>query len=126
MRKVFFTVLIALFTVTASNAEGIAGKWNAKMDSQMGSMELIFTFNVDGEKLTGSISTGMGDMGDMQITNGKVSGNEFSFDVDMMGTAIKHKGKLDGEVIKLKVEMPEGGPGGEQGPGEMTLTKVKE
>lgn len=124
MKKLFFTLLIALFAITVSDAEEIAGKWKTKMDSQMGSMELTFTFNVDGEKLTGSVNTGMGDMGDMKITNGKVTGNEFSFDVDMMGSPIKHKGKLDGEVIKLKVEMPEGGPGGEQGPGEMTLTKV--
>lgn len=122
MKKAILTVLVALFAVIASNAEGIDGKWKAKMESQMGSMELTFTFKVDGEKLTGSIST---DMGDMDITNGKVTGNEFSFDIDMMGNPIPHKGKLEGDVIKLKAEMPDGGPGGGQGPGEMTLTKVE-
>ena len=122
MKKVFLTVLVALFAIIASNAEGIDGKWKTKMESQMGSMELTFTFKVDGEKLTGSIST---EMGDMEITNGKVNGNEFSFDIDMMGNPIPHKGKLDGGVIKLKAEMPDGGPGGGQGPGEMTLTKVE-
>ena len=121
MKKVLFTVLIAIFAITASNAQGIAGKWKSSFDSGQGAMELTFNFKVDGEKLTGTINT---DMGDMEIINGKVNGSEISFDVDMMGGAITHKGKLEGEVIKLKVVMPEGG----QGPDgiEMTLKKAEE
>jgi hypothetical protein len=121
MKKVLLTVFIALFTVLASNAEGIAGKWKSSFESGQGAMELTFNFKVDGEKLTGTI---ISEMGDMEITNGKINGNELSFDIDMMGSAIKHKGKLEGEIIKLKVEMPEGG----QGPDgiEMTLKKAEE
>ena len=122
MKKLLFTVLIALFTVVVSNAEGIAGKWKSTFESPQGSMELTFNFKVDGEKLTGTVSS---EMGDMEITNGKVSGNEISFDVEAMGSPIKHKGKLDGDVIKLKVIMPEGGQGPEGGI-EMTLKKAKE
>ena len=119
MKKVLFTVLIALFTVVASNAEGIAGKWKSTFESPQGSMELTFNFKVDGEKLTGTIKS---EMGDMEITNGKVSGNEISFDVDAMGSSISHKGKLEDGVIKLKVEMPEGGQGTDGM--EMTLKKA--
>jgi hypothetical protein len=121
MKKVLLTVLIAIVAITVSNAEGIAGKWKASFDSGQGAMELTFNFKVDGEKLTGTVSS---QMGDMEITNGKVSGNEISFDVDAMGSSIKHKGKLVGEEIKLKVEMPEGGPGGDGM--EMTLKKAEE
>ncbi len=121
MKKVLLTVFIALIAIVTSNAEGVAGKWKTSFDSGQGAMELTFNFKVDGEKLTGTVSS---EMGDMEITNGKVSGNEISFDVDAMGSTIKHKGKLEGEVIKLKVEMPEGGPGGEGM--EMTLKKAEE
>ena len=121
MKKVLLTAAIALFAVISSNAEGISGKWKSTFEGPQGSMELTFNFKVDGEKLTGTVSS---EMGDMEITNGKVSGNEISFDVDAMGSSITHKGKLEDEVIKLKVEMP----GGEQGPDgmEMTLKKVEE
>lgn len=120
MKKLLFTVIVAVFAVFSANAEGINGKWKATVEGPQGSMEMTYTFKVDGETLTGSIST---PMGDLEINNGKVNGNEFSFDIDMMGTAMPNKGKLEGDVIKLSMEMPGGGQGG---PGEMTLTKVEE
>ena len=119
MKNLLLTVFIALFSVFTSQAEGIAGKWKTSVESPQGSMEMTFTFNVDGEKLTGSIST---PMGEVEISNGKINGNEFSFDIDMMGNTMPHKGKLEGDVIKLKVEMPEGGQGPDMG--EMVLTKA--
>ena len=122
MKKILLTVFIALIAIVVTNAEGISGKWKSSFESGQGAMELTFNFKVDGEKLTGKVTS---EMGDMEITNGKVSGNEISFDVDAMGSAIKHKGKLEGEVIKLKVEMPEGMQGAEGGM-EMTLKKVVE
>ena len=120
MKKVLLTMFITIITVLAGQAEGIGGKWKTSMESPQGSMELTFVFKVDGAKLTGTVSS---PMGDIEISNGKVNGNEFSFDIDVMGNTMPHKGKLDGEVIKLKVDMPDGGMGG---PGEMTLKKVKE
>ena len=121
MKKLVLTVFIAVFAVMTSNAEGIGGKWKTSMESPQGSMELTFVFKVDGAKLTGTVSS---PMGDIEISNGKVNGNEFSFDIDVMGNTMPHKGKLDGEVIKLKVDMPDGG--GMGSPSEMTLKKVNE
>jgi hypothetical protein len=59
-------------------------------------------------------------MGEMPFSNGKVDGKEFSFDLDMMGTTIKHKGTVEGNEIKMKSE---GGPGAGN---EMILKKVVE
>lgn len=123
MKKLLLTVLVAVFAVMASHAEGISGKWKTSFESPQGNMELTFTFKVDGDKLTGSITT---PMGDTEISNGKVSGNELSFDIDMMGNTMPHKGNLEGDVIKLKMEMPGGGQSGPGGPGEMILKKVEE
>jgi hypothetical protein len=46
----------------------------------------------------------------------------------MNGTAIKHKGVIDGDIIKMTVEGlggPDGEGAGPDGGREMTLTRVK-
>jgi hypothetical protein len=120
MKKVLLTAFIAFLCVFVSHAAKIDGKWKTSMENQDGNMEITFVFKVDGEKLTGTVST---PMGEMAISNGKISGNDFSFDVDMGGMALTHKGKIDGEVLKMKVDMPQDFGAGS--PGEMTLTKVE-
>jgi hypothetical protein len=79
----------------------IDGNWIGKINGQQGEMELKFTFKVDGDKLTGKNST---PMGEVDLSNGVVNGNDFSFDVDMQGMSIVHKGKyLDDDSIEIKV-----------------------
>ena len=81
----------------------IDGKWLGKISSPQGDMELTFTFKVDGDTLTGSSAS---QMGEMELTNGKVNGNEFSFDVDAGGMSISHKCKyLDDDSIEVKVNV---------------------
>jgi hypothetical protein len=127
MKKLVFSLLVLIAGTVFSYAAEIDGKWKGTFGAPGGGegMELTFTFKADGEKLTGSITT---QMGDMQFTNGKISGKEFSFDVDMQGMVIKHKGTIDGDTIKMKVEgfgAPEGGDGGPaQEP--MILKRVKQ
>ena len=124
MKKLMFTFVVLFLGTVFSYAADIDGKWKGSVagggpDGGAGqAMELVFNFKADGEKLTGSITT---PMGEMAFTNGKISGKELSFDVDMNGTAIKHKGVIDGDTIKLKVE----GMGGPDGGTDMTLTRVK-
>ncbi len=77
----------------------INGKWIGNISSPQGDMELTFTFKVDGNTLTGKNSSAMGEN---ELTNGIVNGNEFSFDVDTGGMIIKHKCKyLDDDTIDV-------------------------
>jgi len=125
MKKLLLTVLIGVFAFAISHAEGISGKWKASLEGPQGSIELTFTYKVDGTKLTGTVSS---PMGDEQIKNGKVNGNDFTYEVSMMDNTVKYNGKLEKDVIKLTMKFPEGGPGGpggDGGPGEMTLKKVE-
>lgn len=122
-----FTFLVLFFGTVLSYAAEIDGKWKTSFAGPDGGegMEIVFTFKADGEKLSGSVST---PMGEMQFDNGKITGNELSFDVDMNGTAIKHKGVIEGDTIKLTVDGfggPDGGDGGPEGGREMTLNRVK-
>ena len=77
----------------------IDGKWIGKVNGPQGEMELTFTFKVDGDTLTG---TDTSPMGEIKLTNGVVNGNEFSFDVDTGGMVINHKCKyLDDDTIDV-------------------------
>lgn len=118
-KKLIFFTLMLIAGINVCHASKIDGKWKTTMD---GGMELTFTFKVVGDTvLTGTVS---GQMGDMPILNGKIKGNEFSFDIDMGGSLMPHKCKLEGEVIKMKVDLP-ADMGGGNGPTEMILKKVE-
>src|SRR5262245_20554234 len=79
----------------------VAGAWEAKFKTDDGGELLLkFDLKTDGEKLTGTVKS---DQGDGAI-NGKVSGDDISFDVEFSGNTITHKGKLAGKEIKLKVK----------------------
>lgn len=95
---------VILFLIMASScfAAGIEGTWKAKMQGPGGDMELTFVFKMVGEKLTGTLES---PNGDIEITNTKVDGKEFSFDVSFNEMLIKHKCTLkEDDTISMKVE----------------------
>lgn len=116
MKKLYFTVLFMLAFAFFGIAQGIDGKWEATIESPQGEMEMTFTFAVDGETLTGTWEMPM--MGEVELENGVVSGNEFSFDLDIMESTVTHEGKLEEDVITLTSDMMQGQ--------ELTLTRVEE
>jgi hypothetical protein len=93
-------------------AADISGKWTAQVPGRGGQpQETTFTFKVEGDKLTGTVS---GQQGDTPIADGKVSGDEISFTVtrERQGATIKqlYKGKVAGDEIKF-TRSAEGGQG---------------
>jgi hypothetical protein len=105
---------------TLSRPVDINGRWLSKFETPDGeTMELTFTFKVDGDKLTGKVESAMGEI---ELTNGKVKGDEFSFDVDLGGNTIGHDCKISGDEIKMKVK----GLGGDesQPAREFTLKRI--
>jgi hypothetical protein len=116
LRKILLGFLFTICMIGISSASNIDGKWMAKMSSPDGEMEMVFNFKVDGETLTGTVES---PMGAINITNGKVNGDDFSFDVDVNGMSMHHVCKKSGDTITLKVA---GFDGNDM---EMILTKVK-
>lgn len=100
-------VVIALFALVASAAD-VTGKWTAQRPGRDGQTQTTtFTFKVDGNNLTGTVSGGRG--GDTAISEGKVSGDEISFVVERSFNEKKirqiYKGKVSGDEIKFNVSM---------------------
>jgi hypothetical protein len=85
-------------------AASIDGKWIAQVPGRDGTpRETTFTFKADGDKLTGTMS---GRQGDIQIADGKITGDDISFSVTqtMGDNTIKRAftGKISGDEIKMK------------------------
>lgn len=105
-RKVILSTAILLAVVTSAFAADVAGKWTATVPGGRGQAEstITFDFKVDGEKLTGTINNTQAP-GDVQIADGKVTGDDVSFTLmrDIGGTQTKvlWKGKITGDEIKF-------------------------
>jgi len=78
----------------------ITGTWEMTVESPQGSMVVTATYKQDGEKLTGSH---LSEMGEAPLT-GTVKGNEIEYTITIdaggQGFSIVHKGKVDGDTIK--------------------------
>jgi len=107
-------LLLGAFPVAAAD---IGGKWAAQVPGPGHLLlEPTFTFNVDGAKLTGTMTFPLGDqVFRLEITEGKVGGDDVSFVVigKLGNSEMKwiFNGKVAGDRIEFTVEL-QGGPGG--------------
>jgi hypothetical protein len=79
---------------------GISGTYKTGANSPMGRIEGLMILRTEGEALTGTM-TGMGNA--IEFQNGKVSGDDFEFEVTpqtpMGSMTITVKGTVDGDRI---------------------------
>lgn len=104
-RLICLFAVLSLFASIAAAAD-VTGKWKAEMPGRDGNTrEVTFTFKVDGDKLTGTMSS---PRGEREISQGKVSGDEISFVMvfSFNGNEMKinYKGKVSGNEIKFTSE----------------------
>jgi hypothetical protein len=96
-------VFILLLAAVAAFAADVSGKWVAQVPGRGGeTREATFTFKVDGNQLTGSVS---GRRGDVAISDGKIDGDDISFAqvMEFNGNQVKllYKGKVSADEIKF-------------------------
>ena len=120
--KFFMAAAASLLLAVSSFAADVSGKWAAEMQGPQGAMTTTFTFKVEGEKLTGTVS---GRGGDTPITDGAIKGDELSFNVTrtMNGNEMKlaYQGKVAGDEIK----MTRSRPGADMPPQDFTAKRTK-
>ncbi|MFZ0454183.1 MAG: sialate O-acetylesterase [Ignavibacteriaceae bacterium] len=81
----------------------IDGTWIGLVSGPQGEMELTFTFKINGDTLTGTDSSSLGVI---DLTNGIVNGNDFSFDVDLNGMKISHECKyLNNDTVDVVADV---------------------
>jgi len=116
--KTILSVCLFFLIATTGFAAGIDGNWVTNMSGPDGSeMAMTFVFKMDGEKLTGVVKT---PNGDTPISNTKIEGKVFSFDVSFNDMTIKHNCVLkEDDTISMKVV------GTPMGDSEMILKREK-
>jgi hypothetical protein len=92
-------VVLTLVFAGLCFASDINGKWKTKIPGPEGDMELMFNFIVKGDTLNGTVES---PMGELPMTNGKLSGDEFSFDVNLGDMTIVHRCKVLADSISMK------------------------
>jgi hypothetical protein len=107
-----YTLVAGLLLAMVALAADPTGKWTYETQGRRGPQEVTLTLKASGDTLTGSISGGRG--GEVEISDGKVSGDDISFSVvrEFQGNSFttKYKGKVSGDSIELTIEGPRGGP----------------
>ena len=106
------TVLLGCLLAVIALAADPSGKWTYETQGRNGPQTVTLTLKASGDSLTGSVSGGRG--GPVDISDGKVSGDDISFNVvrEVQGNSFttKYKGKVSGDSIELTIEGGRGGP----------------
>jgi len=129
-KKLLFVTTLLLVVAFVAFAADVTGKWTYEGPGRGGNpgRPVTITLKQDGAKLTGSVPGGMGGgrgrggaaadpnapppppPPDQDISNGKVDGNNISFEVKRTtpngDIVTKYEGTLDGDSLKLKITTP--------------------
>ncbi|WP_461453433.1 hypothetical protein [Mucilaginibacter sp.] len=103
MKKAFLLSILLCFVLVALAAtSALNGQWTGTLRTEDGNQyPLNYNFKVDGDKLTGTVR---GPHGDLQINDGQIQGNTFSFDVALDKMVLIHTGKIYPDSIGLDIE----------------------
>jgi hypothetical protein len=108
----FVAKRVGVLAPAPSPAAGIAGRWEAEIDTQIGIQAYVYTFSVDGEKITGKAEADIeGEKSEAELTNIKLEGDEITFNEILvyqgMDIEIVYKGKIAGDEIKFTRDVGE-------------------
>jgi hypothetical protein len=106
IRHLILTVALVLGTAAMALAAEVTGTWTAEFDTQVGVQKYVFTFKVDGEKLTGEAAVErMGQKSTVTLTGGTVKGDQIAFTepLNLQGEElpITYTGTIAGDEIKF-------------------------
>ncbi|MGH9720582.1 MAG: hypothetical protein ACRD8O_10245 [Bryobacteraceae bacterium] len=104
MKKIMTALTLSVLCAVMAFAADFNGKWKATFEMQGQTRENMMEFKVDGDKVTGTISS---QRGESKIEDGKVTGDTIEFNVtrNFGGNSMKmnYKGKMTGSEIKFNV-----------------------
>jgi hypothetical protein len=111
--KIRFTALLALLLAAVLPAyAGLAGKWTAEFDTQIGRQKYSYDFKQDGEQLSGSATYDHSfGKGTVQLKAVNVEGDKVSFTETLSfegnEVIITYQGTLAGDELKLTRQVGE-------------------
>lgn len=100
MSRFLYVCVLTFLVISFGLAQDINGKWKGQMQSPNGPMDLTFNFKVAGDSLSGTVAS---PMGELPISNGKINGKTFSFDVNVGEMTMNHQCTMMTDSISMKV-----------------------
>ena len=126
--RVFVIVAAGALALPVLAQQGVAGRWNASIETPQGPFAFAFEFLVDAAgKLTGAMTNEF--FGATPIKDGVVNGNDVSFKLTIEGApdggamTISYSGTVKGDQLALTSKFEGTPPGG--GPAEMSFTAMR-
>ncbi|HUP05314.1 MAG TPA: hypothetical protein VMU19_15055 [Bryobacteraceae bacterium] len=88
----------------AACAADVTGNWKASIDTPNGAMEFTYVLKADGNTVTGTMQS---QMGEMKIEEGKLDGDKISFavNIEQMGK-LTYSGTVKDDQMTLKFSFP--------------------
>jgi len=91
-----FAFPFALFVAIA--AASLTGTWKGTVMIQDNPVELTYKLKAEGNTLTGTVNS---QFGEIPLIDGKISGDDFSYKIDINGSIRESKGKYYGDSIVI-------------------------
>jgi enterochelin esterase-like enzyme len=80
LMNLLLLALCGLLPGTAARAGDVSGQWRAEFDTQIGVQKYLFTFQTEGDKLTGKAASEIdGRKREAELKEGKISGDQLTF-----------------------------------------------
>lgn len=110
MLKTIWIMCLSIVALAATAAAAdVSGKWSGQVPRRNEAAATTFTFKVDGDKLTGTMT---GPAGEVALQDAKVSGDKISFSMTGGNAKVLFEGVAAGDQIKM-TRTREGGQGRE-------------
>ena len=103
-KKLFSSALVSFcFIFLITIAVDLNGKWRGVFQTPDGTeVEATYTFKVEGDKFSGTAESA--GSGVLTIENGKISGNDFSFTLNIGGSDFLHAGKVYADSCSMDID----------------------
>jgi hypothetical protein len=104
MKQFVLLAVVLCAASLAATAAGIDGKWTSEMKRGDNTIQQTLTLKSDGSSLTGTVETSFNGQGrSVDIKDGKVDGNKFSFSMVQRGKqgemTVVWEGAVDGDEL---------------------------
>lgn len=104
MKKAIIVTLLLIMSIGAGIAAitNLNGKWAGPLHTPDGNTtEVEYNFNTDGNKLTGKLESVFGSA---TLENGKIEGDNLTFNINMNGLDLPHKGKIYADSVLMNID----------------------
>lgn len=98
MKKTFLSLALPFVLFITIVAASLTGTWKGTVNIQGQAVELTYKLKAEGNVLTGTVTS---QFGEIPLTDGKISGDDFSYKIEINGNTRESKGKYYGDSIVI-------------------------